>query len=46
MWNVWSGNHFVGQQISLLHASVHGAGEAALKDDDAATPGVWSEVHA
>ena len=44
--NVWSVNHYVGMQVALLHAGVHGAGEAALKEDDAATPGVWSEVRA
>jgi len=42
--NVWGVNHFVGQQVALLHASVHGGGEAAIKDDTAATPGVWPEV--
>jgi hypothetical protein len=37
-------NHYVGQQVAQLHASVHGGGECALKDDDAAVPGVWAEV--
>jgi hypothetical protein len=44
--NVWSVNHYVGQQVAALHASVHGGGEAALKEDAAETPGVWSEVRA
>lgn len=42
--NVWSVNHFVGQQMTGLHKEVHGGGEGALADDAAAVPGVWSEV--
>ena len=42
--NVWSVNHYVGQQVALLHASVHGGGEGKLVDDAAAVPGVWPEV--